>query len=340
MKILSTTTTETSPTRTSLDRRVMVQAEAWYNMTETTTSRKTQVDNKSPTRTTSLTSSSTSLHPGQELQRKTAHKTHMDNKPSTGTTSLTSSSTSLHPGQELQRKTAHKTHMDNKPSTGTTSLTSSSTSLHPGQELQRKTAHKTHMDNKPSTGTISLTSSSALLHPGQELQRKTTTMTPQKMDSKPSRDRTTWTSASSKQEASTESTTFTLIHWSTTEEKHQQAHNWHLQASQQQHYQDDPDLNKQKPTGCKTDSSPHTTTRWTLHTTTNTTWTRPWTQSLVHESTWWVTNDKVWWSMDITATKTDRQDLALRKRQGREEDRNRQHTRRSTTRTKKTHNKQ
>ena len=165
MKILSTTTTETSPTRTSLDRRVMVQAEAWYNMTETTTSRKTQVDNKSPTRTTSLTSSSTSLHPGQELQRKTAHKTHMDNKPSTGTTSLTSSSTSLHPGQELQRKTAHKTHMDNKPSTGTTSLTSSSTSLHPGQELQRKTAHKTHMDNKPSTGTTSLTSSSALLHP-------------------------------------------------------------------------------------------------------------------------------------------------------------------------------
>lgn len=88
------------------------------------------------------------------------------------------------------------------------------------------------------------------------------------------------------------------------------------------------------------DSSPHTTTRWILHTTTDTTWTRPWTQSLVHESTRWVQNDKVWWSMDITVAKTDRQDMALRKRQGREEDRNRQHTRRSTARTSRTHNKQ
>ena len=123
----------------------------------------------------------------------------VDNKSPTRTTLSTSSSTSLNPGQELQRKTTHKTQMDNKPSTGTTSLTSFSTSLHPGQELQRKkSAHKTHMDNKPSTGTTSLTSSSALLHLGKELQRKTTTMPRQKMDSKPSRDRTTWTSASSK----------------------------------------------------------------------------------------------------------------------------------------------
>ena len=177
--------------------------ESWFKlkpgttMPEATTTHKTQVDNKPSTRTTSSTSSSASLHFGQELQRKTTHKTQVDNKPSTRTTSLMSSSTPLHPGQELQRKTTHKTQMDNKPSTGTTSLTSSSAPLY--------------------TGTTSLTSSSTPLHPGQELQRKTATMTGRKMDSKPSRDITTSASASSKQEASTESTTFTPTHPSTTE---------------------------------------------------------------------------------------------------------------------------
>ena len=64
--------------------------------------------------------------------------------------------------------------------------------------------------------------------------------------------------------------------------------------------------------GTHVEKSSSTTTQWTLHTTTDTTWTwhykTAWA-SHVHESTRWNLDDKVWWSMDITRKKNDRQDM-------------------------------
>ena len=61
------------------------------------------------------------------------------------------------------------------------------------------------------------------------------------------------------------------------------------------------------------ETSPHTTTQWALHTAADTTWTwhykaQTWS-SYIHVSTRWNKDDKVWWSMDITIKKNDRQDM-------------------------------
>ena len=61
------------------------------------------------------------------------------------------------------------------------------------------------------------------------------------------------------------------------------------------------------------EASAHTTTQWAVHTTADTIWTwhykaQTWS-SYIHVSTRWNKDDKVWWSMDITSKKNDRQDM-------------------------------
>ena len=147
------------------------------------------------------------------------------------------------------------------------------------------------------------------LKAGTTVPTKTTTAAPQKLEDK----------TSSKQDTSTRLATFTPTQHIILQQRHQQAHSWCQQANQQQqHYQHHLHLTWQNTWLVGTrrthvEESPHTTTQWTIHTTTNTAWTRhckaqAW-QGFVHESTRWNKNGNVWRAMDITTTTSNRQDI-------------------------------